>query len=212
MRALTADEVRRMHVATNIAAPPALATVAATETSSHAPSAAARRGAEAAARGWTVVERSGRPMLLRSHPLTVEGVEIGSFDLFVACGETPGSLEVGYSERRMAAGGAPNPLKIVALTLGARSEPLQVVSSEPVPRSLEWASAASGSVPVSFIRRFSELSSRALVVSTVSADNARTMIRVGNSGIGPSLVRLQESCAARPLHATNARTGQAGAR
>jgi hypothetical protein len=212
MRALTSEEVRRMHVTTNVPAAPVVVAALATEASSPTPAGALRRGADAGARGWAVIEQSGRPVLIRTHPLTVEGEEIGSFDLVLGCGETAGSLDVGYSERRIAAGGVANPLKLVALALGARTEPLRVISSQPVPRSLEWNTQARGSVPLSFIRRFSELSSRALVVSTVSADDVRTMIRVGNSGIAPSLARLQESCGARPLHASNARTGQSGAR
>jgi hypothetical protein len=197
-----------MHVETSPTAP-LLAADVATATASRTPASLTRRGADTAARTWTMVEQSGRQVLIRSHPLTLEGEEIGRFDLTLACGEAPGSLEVGYSERRMQAGGAPTPLRTVTLSLGARSEPLQVVSSEPVPRSLEWMSRARGSVPVAFMRLFAELSSRALVVSTGNGDNARTVIRVGNSGIAVSLTRLQESCASRPLHATNARTGQA---
>jgi hypothetical protein len=209
MRALARDEIRHMRVETgpDSTTPPAMA-VAATAASSQAVGHAARRGAEAAARGWVVVERAGAPMLVRSHPLTVEGEEIGSFDLTLACGETPGSLDVGYSERRMGVGGTAAPLKTVALALGARSEPLPVVSSEPMARSLEMSTQARGSVPASFIVSFSELSSRALVVSTVNANDTRTAIRVGNSGIAPAFALLQQSCGLRPLHATNARTGQ----
>ena len=213
MRALSRDEIRRMRVETgpDSTTPPAV-TVAAAAAASQVLTGGLRRGPDAAARGWVVVERAGQPTLVRSHPLTVEGEEIGSFDLTLACGETPGSLDVGYSERRMAAGSTAAPLKIVALALGARTEPLPVVSSEPVPRSLEMSTQARGSVPASFIRSFSELSSRALVVSTVSANDARTAIRVGNSGIAPAFALLQKSCGPRPLHATNARTGQSGAR
>src|SRR5262249_57625859 len=34
---------------------------------------------------WVLVDRSGVATLARRHPLTVEGEEIGSFDLVVAC-------------------------------------------------------------------------------------------------------------------------------
>ena len=34
---------------------------------------------------WSLVDRSGVATLARRHPLTVEGEEIGSFDLVVAC-------------------------------------------------------------------------------------------------------------------------------
>src|SRR5919202_2632004 len=36
-------------------------------------------------RGWAMLDKSGRPMLARRHPLTIEGEEIGSFDLIFAC-------------------------------------------------------------------------------------------------------------------------------
>lgn len=211
MRALTRDEIRRMQVEAGPQWTPPQAARSVTSALSPALT-SGRRGADAAARGWIVTEHAGQPVLVRSHPLTVEGDEIGSFDLTLACGQTPDSLEAAYSERRMAGGGAVDPLKTVMLSVSARSEPLQVAASELVPRSLELSTQARGSVPVSFVRLFSELSSRALVVSTVSTNDARTAIRVGNSGIAPALARLLESCGSHPLHATNARTGQSGAR
>jgi hypothetical protein len=149
--------------------------------------------------------------LTRHHPLTVEGDEIGSFEVMLTCGEAPGSIAAEYSEQRMAAGNA-EPLKTVTFALGSRAEPLQVVSSALVPRSLELSTKAVGSIPVSFVRMFSEVYNRALVVSTVSAGDSRTSIRVGNSGIGPALARLLEGCGSRAVHAANARTGEAAGR
>jgi len=210
MRALARDEIRRMRVDTtpDVTAQPAEPATAAT---SVALTSGARRSVDAAARGWVVVERSGQPILLRTHPLTVEGEEIGSFDLMINCGSVPESLDIGYSERRMAAVGVAAPLKTLTLSLGALSEALQVVSSEPKPPSLQWSTQARGNVPLSFIRSFSNLD-RALVISTVSANETRTAIRVGNSGMQAGFARLQESCRGRgPLHATNARTGQTAA-
>lgn len=214
MRALSQDEIRRMQV--EVGPPTNAPLMASTATAASAPTVAgaARRNAEAGSRGWVVAERSGHTVLLRRHPLTVEGEEIGSFDLTIACSATPGSLDVDYSERRLTAGGTMDPLKSVTLSLSGRSEVLQVASSGLVPRSLELSTQARGSVPVSFVRSFSELSSRALIVSTVSTNDSRSTIRVGNSGISAAFHRLQESCVARPLHATatNARTASANAR
>jgi hypothetical protein len=211
MRALSRSEIKQMRVETGPEVnPPAVASVA-TAAVSLASANETRRGADGA-RGWSVIDRSGQQVLMRSHPLTLEGEEIGSFDLTLACGDTSGSLAVGYSERRMTTRGKATPLKTVALSLGSQSEALQVLSSGPVPQSLEVSTQARGTVPTSFIRMFSELSSRALTVSTVSVNGARTAIRVGNSGINPALARLQESCGSRALHATNARTGQAPSR
>jgi hypothetical protein len=206
MRALTRDEIRRMQVANGPQSAPLLAVADATAASSPSVlTGGALRGADTKLRGWAAVERAGHPILVRSHPLTVEGKEIGTFDLTVACGDKPGSLDIDYRERRMMSDGAADLLKSVVLSLGVHSEPLQVVSSGLVPRSLELSTQARGTVPASFIRSFSELSSRALVVSTASANESRTAIRVGNSGINPALARLLQGCGGG-LHATNART------
>jgi hypothetical protein len=209
MRALTRDEIARMHVEAGpqVSAPTVAAGV--TSASSFPP---ARRAGETAARGWMLSERSGRPVLLRRHPLTVEGVEIGSFDLAVACGDTPDSFAVSYGERRTTAAAGPAALKTVRLSLGARSARLQIISSDPMPQALEMTSEARGSVPTSLIRLFSESASRALVVATTNESNARTAIRVGNSGIGPALARLEQRCSTRSVHATNARNGLSAGR
>ena len=210
MRALTREEIARMQVEAGPQATPTAATASVTSASSFMP--ARGRAAETAARGWTLSERAGRPVLLRRHPLTVEGVEIGSFDLVLGCGETTDAFEVSYDERRTTADGGPIALKSVTLSLGKRSALLRIVSSEPEMHGLEMSSEARGRVPVVLIRLFSESSSRALVVSTVNASDARTAIRVGNSGIGPALARLQERCGVRTLHATNARNGLSSGR
>jgi len=209
MRVLARDEISRMRVATE---PDAVGTAAepATAASSPALTSGARRGPDTAARGWLLVERSGQPMLIRSHPLTVEGEEIGRFDLTLSCGATPDALDIAYAERRLRSDDAP--LKSVTLSVGARAEPLQVQAAT-VPGSGEWRATAHGSVPVALIRAFSDMSSRALVVATVSGNDQRTVTRVGSSGIAAGLARLQQSCGdRRPLHAGNARTGQSGVR
>lgn len=209
MRALTREEIARMHVEAGpqVSAPTVAAGV--TSASSFTP---ARRAGDTAARGWILSERSGRPVLLRRHPLTVEGVEIGSFDLTVACGDTPDSFAVSYGERRTTAAAGPAALKTVRLSLGARSARLQIISSDPMPQALEMTSEARGSVPASLIRLFSESASRALVVATTNESNARTAIRVGNSGIGSALARLEQRCSTRSVHATNARNGLSAGR
>ena len=50
-------------------------------------------------RGWSILEKSGRPMLARRHPLTIEGEEIGSFDLIFSCGGN-GSYTATHTETR----------------------------------------------------------------------------------------------------------------
>jgi hypothetical protein len=122
------------------------------------------------------------------------------------------TVVVTYGERRASGDGAPAALKSVAVSLGARSAPLKVVSSDAAAQSRDVSTQARGSVPLSLIQRFSALSGRALVISTVDARDARTAIRVGNSGIGPAFAQLQQHCGSRARHATNARNRQGGGR
>jgi hypothetical protein len=56
-------------------------------------------------RSWTIAANAERPTLTRTHPLTVEGDDIGSFALTLACGEAGKDYVVTYIERRRAAGG-----------------------------------------------------------------------------------------------------------
>ena len=53
---------------------------------SYAPTTAGNRSGGPEEQGWAMVERAGASMLARRHPLTIEGDEIGSFDLVLACG------------------------------------------------------------------------------------------------------------------------------
>src|SRR5262245_8206200 len=58
---------------------------------------------------WALVDRSGVATLARRHPLTVEGEEIGSFDLVVACVPGGDGYDVTYIERRRAVDQKPLP-------------------------------------------------------------------------------------------------------
>ena len=49
---------------------------------------------------WAKVEKPGLPLLVRPHPLTIEGENIGTFELSLTCGETASSYSVTYVERR----------------------------------------------------------------------------------------------------------------
>ena len=90
MHAMTRDEIRSTRLATDEPAEPAAATVA-TSPPAAASQPARRvtdglRATEIGGRRWAVVDRAGVAALARRHPLTVEGEDIGSFDLLVACG------------------------------------------------------------------------------------------------------------------------------
>lgn len=146
-------------------------------------------------RGWVVNTKPGQASLRRRHPLTVEGDEIGSFDIILACAGNE-NYEVTYVERRRV-GDRPEPLKQVEISLGRRSVPLKIVTSEI--KQTELASLARGVVPMSAVETFSRPGSRSLMVTTASGNDGATTIRVGNSGVPQALPQFAASCADQRL-------------
>jgi hypothetical protein len=194
MRGLTRDELRRMnlHTADNLFKP--LPEPVATNSSPTAT--AAVRPTVITERGWTLVEQSGRPVLARRHPLTLEGEDIGRFDLLVACGASGDTYSITYAERRREREGQrpADPLKAVTISVGPLSTTLKIVSSERTARPAQLASIARGVLPAALVEALAESGNRAVVVSTVSRGNAETVIRVGNTGVAQGLPELLASC------------------
>ena len=104
---------------------------------------------------WSLVDRSGVATLARRHPLTVEGEEIGSFDLVVACVPGGDGYDVTYVERRHAVDQKPLPevLKAIILRVAGNSASLKVVSSERRTSPDELVTYAAGRVPAALIER-----------------------------------------------------------
>ena len=91
MRALTRDELRRMNldnsdVADARPANPEAATTAAPSSLPVKRIAMTGQREREKDRGWVMAERAGNSTLTRRHPLTVEGEELGSFEVAFACG------------------------------------------------------------------------------------------------------------------------------
>ena len=112
------------------------------------------------------------PALGRSHPLTVEGEDIGMFELSFACGEPGRDYVVTYVEQRRGdeAGRAPAAVTEVEISLAGKPVPLKVASSRPTDESLELNSVASGRVPVEMLKAFADAGSRSMMVETASDD------------------------------------------
>jgi hypothetical protein len=142
-------------------------------------------------RGWVVNSKPGQASLRRRHPLTVEGDEIGSFDIILGCGSN-GGYDLTYLERRRPA----EPLKQVEIVIGRRSIPLTIVTSEI--KETELASLARGVMPASLVNTLSRSGSRSLMVTTSNGGNVATTIRVGNSGVSQNLPQFAASCAEQP--------------
>ena len=105
MHALTRDELRQTKLTTEDADVPVAAATVATSSPALVPQPASRAtsGLQAtpiSEQRWSLVDRAGVATLARHHPLTLEGEEIGSFDLVVACSPGADSYDVSYVERR----------------------------------------------------------------------------------------------------------------
>jgi hypothetical protein len=201
MHVLTTAETRQTLVATEA---PVVAAAGATVAA--APPAAIRlplpqkiSGVNGAAkiseRQWAVVDRAGAAALARRHPLTVEGAQIGSFDLILACGAKGGSYDVSYLEHRHDGGGiaVPASLGAVSVRVGDVSIPLKVVSSERRRDPDELVTYATGVAPAALIDAFAAVGNHSIVIETHSARLA-TGIRLGNTGVQQNWPPLAAAC------------------
>jgi hypothetical protein len=205
MRLLSRDELRTLKVVT---------AGEATEksTGSTTNSAGLANGARAAVngRGWAIYASNGKPALGRTHPLTVEGDDMGAFELNFACGETGRDYIVNYTEQRRPddSGRMPATLSEIEITLGGKSLPLKIVSSRPLENSSALGSVASARVPAELLKSFADPGNRSMMIET-SSDDAVTAIRIGNAGIARVLPNLIASCAAAlPATRSSARITQ----
>lgn len=150
--------------------------------------------------GWAFVNDAGLPLLMRRHPLTVEGEEVGSFEVALTCGHTPESYQVSYSERRsMRSRVGSDSLKQIDVRLGGRTLPLNLVSSEAAPRSFVLESKARAPMPATLMKDFASGRVRSLTIETINRSDESTAIRMGNVGVAHNLDQLAESCSSPPM-------------
>ncbi|MGH6665063.1 MAG: hypothetical protein ACREB2_09200 [Pseudolabrys sp.] len=203
MHALTADEARSTRLATEVPSVPVAATVAASPPPvAKSPIPRVTDGARAheiSERRWAVVDHAGVASLARRQPLTVEGEDIGSFDLMLACGAGTESYDLSYVEHRHDGDRRPLPAELNAITvrIGGGSAVLKVVSSERRKQPDELVTYAAGSVPAALIDGFANAGNHSMLIETRSAGTA-TGIRLGNTGAQQNLPRLAASCV-KPL-------------
>src|SRR5262245_26801946 len=199
MHALTRAELKRTRLTTEDPEVPVSAPVATTAPAPPAqPSPRVTNGLRPTAiseQRWALVDRSGVATLARRHPLTVEGEEIGSFDLVVACVPGGDGYDVTYIERRHPVEQRPLPqvLSTISLRVGGNSSALKVVSSERRSSPDELVTYASGRVPAALIGAFAATGSRSMLVKTETSTLV-TGIRIGNTGASQNLPRLAAGC------------------
>jgi hypothetical protein len=143
-------------------------------------------------RGWVLEEKTGQASLRRRHPLTVEGDEIGAFDIVFSCADKD-HYDVSYVEHRRNGARATEPLKHVELAIGRRSMSLKIVTSEI--KETELASFARGTIPANMVELLARSGSRSVTVTTATGNDGATNIRVGNSGVPQNLPQLATRCA-----------------
>jgi len=199
MHTLTRDELTRTRVATEGDVPVAAAAGVVAPPAANTPAVKVTDGMQAQAiseRQWAAVDRDGATALARRHPLTVEGEDIGSFDLMVSCGGNPESYDLSYIERRYAGGGARQPARLsaVEVRVGGTVAPLKVASSQFQSREDQLVSYAAAAVPAALIDGFAAAGNHSMVIETHSGQLV-TGIRLGNTGAQEGLPRLTASCA-----------------
>ncbi len=200
MHALTPDETRRTRLATDLppvqVAAPAVAASPLPVAKRPVPRVTdGARMTEISERRWALVEHAGVAALARRQPLTVEGEDIGSFDLMLACGAGRDSYDVSYVERRHDGDRiqVPTALGTVTVAVGRVSAPLKVVSSERRADPDELVTYATGTVPAALIGAFTAVGNHSMMIETKS-DGMVTGIRLGNTGVQDSLPRLTAAC------------------
>jgi hypothetical protein len=198
MHVMTRDEIQRMRVVTDTPDKASTATVAGSPPAAAAAPQPARLTngidvSEISERMWSVVDHSGSAALARRHPLTIEGDEIGGFDLLVSCNGSRDSYDALYIEHRQDSDEAPLPqaLKKVRLQAAGLEATLKVVSSKHQDDDL--VSIATGSVPAALVDGFGAEGNHSMLVKT-NSDRVSTTIRLGNTGVAESLPQLAKAC------------------
>jgi hypothetical protein len=189
MRALSPDELRRMRVRT--VDNPFDAPLTAVGPVTLPPLTASAPVTPPAGGAWTITERAGLRGLARRHPLTIEGDDIGSFEILFACGETREAYALHYIEKRRQPD-AREQLKKVVIAAGRDRVTLTIQSSAKSDTDLE--SVARGTVPNAVLGSYAETGDHSIVVATETSNNVRTMIRIGNTGLGAALPQLAAAC------------------
>lgn len=206
MHAMTAAETRLTKLVTDeVAAPaaPAETVAASPPTVRHAPKAlpvnTGTLASKISERRWAMIDTAGAAALARHHPLTVEGDDVGSFDLMVACGAAGESYDVTYMERRYNGERIrlQGDIENVTVRVGRLSAALKVVSSERRTDPDERVTFASATIPAALIDAFAAVGNHSMLIETRGADSM-TGIRLGNTGAQANLPRLTAKCS-RPV-------------
>lgn len=147
-----------------------------------------------AAPGWALINKEGQHALVRRHPLTIEGEQIGVFEISFRCGETPGEYRVEYVEKRIAQTSQDIRLDGVGIGVEKERSLLKVRSSKLGEPPTQVDSVARGIVSTKFIEVMGSSSNAPLVVATSTTNKSRTTTLIGHSGLPQNLQKMTASC------------------
>lgn len=142
---------------------------------------------------WEIVERGGIPILTRQYPLTLQGEEIGHFEISFACRESD-DYKAAYSETRRIAEATAVRLISVGLGVGKQGAPLAVGSSLRNMHDLTIDSIATGTVPIAFVTELLRDGGQRLAVATIDSKKAKTNITIGKTGLSGGFDRFMARC------------------
>jgi len=147
---------------------------------------------------------------VRQHPITIEGAEIGTFEIAFTCGDKPDAYRVSYQERRIVPNSPAIPtdrLEAVGISIRQDSSTsrtlLSLEESVPGKTPSELLSRARGTIAASFLETalapnssdtVASSSQLGLIVATTTVDKTRTVIRLGHVGLSEGLRQLSTSC------------------
>jgi hypothetical protein len=139
---------------------------------------------------WTLVGSGANRGVVRRHPLTREGEEIGTLLVTFACSEKPMTMTVRYWETRRLASADDGIMRAV-IGLGRERVPLSIESSRVVAGRLESVANATVNTGV-LAKMFS--APGPVTVATLTKAKQQTVIHIGLTGLGQVLPQLAKEC------------------
>jgi hypothetical protein len=140
---------------------------------------------------WTLVGTGAERSVVRRHPLTREGEEIGTLLVTFACGEKPTMMNVRYWETRRLAS-ADDTIMRAIMGLGRERVGLTIESSRVVAGRLE--SIANATVNTGVLAKMFAPNQGPVTVATLTKAKQQTVINIGLTGLGQVLPQLAKEC------------------
>ena len=200
MRVLSRDELRRTHLDFGTGGEAVVASAAVATAAGPAP---IDEDAERLANGhgWVTIAHDGQVTLARSHPLTIEGDHIGSFDLYLGCGAVPQTYTLTYRETRTGSAERSLPRNItqVAVMIEDQVQTLKLGGpSDRQSRRGQIDSVATAVLPAKLVRALATDGPVSMTVETESSGNPRTRHPDRQCRFRAQLLRSRKSLPAQP--------------